>query len=134
MRPLLGVALAALMALPAQAADITPLLTDSKVYRNARDGSEMRYDIWYLFADGTVRGNYRVSRPVTRGGRYVWRGTIAGRWTVEDSTLCLDAEGLEDTGPICYEIRKGGFARNEFVATNKETGFNWQVFVYRQNG
>ncbi len=134
MRIWLGLALAACIAAPTQAADMDRMLKGSKIYLNARDGSEMLYNVWRLSADGTMTGNYRIVRPVIRGGRYVQSGNVTGTWAVDNGTLCVDTQGMKTPGRICYDVSKGGFAKNEFVAVDKSSGFRWQVFIYRDNG
>lgn len=133
MRLWLALALAACIAAPAQAADMGPLLKGSRIYLNARDGSETLNNVWWLSADGTMTGNYQIVRPVTRGGRYVQSGNVRGTWAVDNGTLCVDAPSMRSPGRVCYEMSKGGFAKNEYVAIDKSSGFRWQVFVYRDN-
>lgn len=136
MRIVFGLAAAVLFVLPAQAAGLQSALKGSEVQRNARDGGDLRADIWRLSPDGTFTGNYRVTRPATRS-YYVIEGQVTGTWRVNDGTLCVEGKGLEGVAiegngvrRICYDVGKAGFAQNEYVATNTETGFRWQVFVY----
>ncbi|MDJ0948126.1 MAG: hypothetical protein QNJ94_04320 [Alphaproteobacteria bacterium] len=129
-------AIAASIALPAAAAEIESILKGSTVHRSGRDGGDTRYDIWRLAPDGTLTGNFRVRRPATRT-YYVIEGDVNGRWSVQNDNLCVEAKGLEGyliegngVERICFEVRKGGFGRNEYVATDTTNGKNWQVFVY----
>ncbi len=136
MRIVFGLAALALLVFPANAAELGNALKGSEIQRNARDGGDRRADIWRLAPDGTFTGNYRVSRPASRS-YYIIEGQVTGTWRVDNGTLCVEGKGLEGVAiegngvrRVCYDVRKGGFAQNEYVATNRETGFRWQVFVY----
>lgn len=134
MRLVLAIAALALLALPAGAEGIGALLAGSELQRNARHGSTMRYDLWRLNADGSLTGNYRTERPAQRGSYYTVEGPVSGTWRAEDGTLCVEGTGFEAPGRICYAVRKGGYGRNEYVATNVDTGFRWQMFIYPEGG
>lgn len=140
MKRFLAVIMAAVaLPLAAQAATVDSLLPGSEIRRNARDGAWIRYDVWWLSPDGRVTGNYVRERQASRGSRVYDYGQVTGSWQASDNTLCVDAEGIESmyygktAGParrVCYRLAKGGYGRNEYVATDTATGFAWQLFLY----
>lgn len=118
-------------AVPSMAAEpLGTLLPDSELRLNADMGWERRSDVWQLRADGTITGNFQISRSVTFGTSFTRSGRIAGRWRIENGKLCVEGTGFEQRGLNCYALTKGGFSANEYGAVNDRNGQRWQVFVY----
>ena len=135
MKRILLTALAAAVAVSAATAQaavppLEELFNGSEVRRNVSFGWERRSDVIRLLPDGSVTGNFEVSRKVSRGRSFRYSGTVRGRWTVENGRLCLEGEGLRYRGPNCYAISKGKYSANEYSGLDTRTGDVWEIFVY----
>jgi len=135
---LLGAALAAAtFATPALATptvELDTLIPGSEVRRSISFGDEMRADVIKLNPNGTVTGNFEITRSGLKyGGVEHRQGQIVGTWTVERGSLCIQGRGLEYAHKSCYRITKKHGSRHEYAATDTRTGDIWQMFIYSSN-
>ena len=79
-----------------------------------------------------MTGNYRTEREIHNGRLRVLEGPVRGHWTAQGDTFCVEGKGFEAPGRLCFRLRKGGFGADEYVAVNVDTGFVWQMFIYRR--
>jgi len=130
---LAGVIGAAAFATPATAFKPVPLdvlLPGSEVRRSTSHGDEMRDEVLHLHADGTLTGNYEITRSGVKRGVEFRQGRIYGVWTVRQGKLCIAGEGLSEGPKTCYRITKGPHGLREFAATNVRTGEIWKMFIH----
>ncbi len=137
-KTILGIAVAAsALAAPAMASApvaLEQLLPGSEVRRSIRFGSELRDDVLKLNPDGTVTGNWQVTRGVSGyGGTEHRQGRINGYWTLVNGTLCIQGTGLPYKHGSCFSITKTHGSKREFAATNVRTGDVWKMFIYSPN-
>lgn len=137
-KTILGIAVAAsALAAPAMASApiaLDQLLPGSEVRRSIRFGGELRDDVMKLNPDGTVSGNYQITRDsVGYGGTEHRQGRIFGTWTLVNGTLCIQGTGLPYKRTSCYAITKTYGSKREFAATNVRTGDVWKMFIYSPN-
>lgn len=136
-KTILGIAVAAsALAAPAMASApiaLDQLLPGSEVRRSIRFGGELRDDVIKLNPDGTVTGNWQVTRGVSRSGTEHRQGRIHGTWNLVNGTLCIQGTGLPYTHGSCYSITKTHGSKREFAATNVRTGDVWKMFIYSPN-
>ena len=137
-KTILGIAVAAsALAAPAMASApiaLDQLLPGSEVRRSIRFGDELRDDVLKLNPDGTVTGNWQVTRGSFRyGGSEFRQGRILGTWTLVNGALCIRGTGLPYKFGSCYSVTKKFGSKREFAATNVRTGDVWQMFIYSPN-
>ncbi|MHA1538074.1 MAG: hypothetical protein ACTSUD_11010 [Alphaproteobacteria bacterium] len=137
-KTILGIAVAAsALAAPAMASApiaLDQLLPGSEVRRSIRFGGELRDDVLKLNPDGTVTGNWQVTRGISRhGGTHLSQGRIHGTWTLVKGTLCIQGTGLPYKYASCYAVSKTFGSKREYAATNVRTGDVWKMFIYSPN-
>ncbi len=136
-KTILGIAVAAsALAAPAMASApiaLDQLLPGSEVRRSIRFGGELRDDVIKLNPDGTVTGNWQVTRGVSHYGTEHRQGRIHGTWNLVNGTLCIQGTGLPYKHGSCYSITKAHGSKREFAATNVRTGDVWKMFIYSPN-
>jgi len=137
-KTILGIAVAAsALAAPAMASApiaLDQLLPGSEVRRSIRFGGELRDDVMKLKPDGTVTGNWQITRgTIGYGGPEFRQGRILGTWTLINGALCIQGTGLPYKQGSCYAITKTPGSKREFAATNVRTGDIWQMFIYSSN-
>lgn len=137
-KTILGIAVAAsALAVPAMAAAPIPLdqlLPASEVRRSIRFGGEMREDVLKLNPDGSVTGNWQITREVSlAGGTEHRQGRIRGTWNLVNGTFCIQGTGLPYRRVSCFAITKTHGSKREFAAINVRTGDVWAMFIYSPN-
>ena len=122
------------LSLPAQAsrpALLEGLLPGSEVRRSTSHGDEMRDEVLKLHPDGTLTGNYQVTRSGLKGGGVEHRqGRIHGVWAVVGGKLCISGKGLSEGYETCYHVTKSFAGKRQFAGVNVATGEIWKMFIY----
>jgi hypothetical protein len=106
------------------------LLPGSEIRRSISHGDEMRDEVLKLHADGSLTGNYQVTRSGLSRGVEHRQGRIHGTWAIVQGKLCITGKGLSEGYKTCYSVTKGYHGKREFAAVNLRTGEIWKMFIF----
>lgn len=125
--PLVG-PLVGLLAAPALADSTAIDLAGSEIRRTSGGGGDTRYDVWRLSADGSLTGNYQIEYRTKSQGGYAVDGPVAGRWSLDNGTLCVEGSGLARS---CYRIERT--ASSDPSRSFRAVG-DGQLYIYPRTG
>ena len=113
--------------------DLNAIFSGAIVHRTSGIAGAYRTDVWKFEPGGMFSG--RSSLEISAQGMHVYyqEGRVAGRWSVENDTLCLEGRGLEFDGKRCYRITQGQdpYGRERYFATDVAGGDGWEMLLHR---